>query len=106
VNTVYNLGEVLLLVQVGQLEDESLWKVKLYQWLWLSEARYLRQPYLPDEVEEIVDVVGMAKVQFGGLKIVNGKEGGERNRAHFVNLLDDAWTLEDSHKFGKYDSIS
>ena len=49
-NTVDDLGDVLLVVQVCQLEDEAL-----------------RQSYFAHEIEERVDVVGMTKVEFGGL---------------------------------------
>ena len=50
-NTVDDLGDVLLVVQVCQLENETL-----------------RQSHFAHEVEERVDVVRVPKVEFGGLK--------------------------------------
>ena len=50
-DTVDDLGDVLLVVQVRQLEDKPFW-----------------QSYFAHKVEERVDVVGMTEVEFGRLK--------------------------------------
>ena len=50
-DAVYDLRNVLLVVQVRQFKDETL-----------------RQPYFAHEVEERINVVGMTEVEFGRLE--------------------------------------
>jgi hypothetical protein len=82
VYTVNDLWEVLLLVQIGQFKDESLVQnIKLSSICRVEEiTTYLGQSYLPDEMQEMIDIIRVAEIQVLGLKqcsssIVQHKRG-------------------------------
>jgi hypothetical protein len=65
VNAIYDLGKVLLVIKICQLENKTLLchEISHIQRVRLDRAN-LRETNVPDEVKEHIDVVRMAKIQF------------------------------------------
>jgi len=69
VDTVYDLGKILLFIEISQFKDEAL-KIVRGGIPVRRDGRYLGQSSVTtDEIEEIVDVIGMPEIQFPRLGI-------------------------------------
>ena len=100
-DTVYDLGEILLFIEISQFEDEALEIVR--SGLWGSrEVYYLGQSNVTaNEIEEMVDVVRMPEIQLPRLGAHTQQTG--NGRKIFSNLVDPPSTrfaLKFPHELG------
>jgi hypothetical protein len=61
-NTVDDLRDVLLIVQVSELEDKALHPGSVVARIVHGTCTHFRKANLPDKVAEDVDVLGMTKI--------------------------------------------
>jgi len=67
-NTVYNFRQILLFIEIRKFEDKSLGIVSGQNETNTYVESYLGKANFSNEIEEIVDVIGMAKIQLGRLE--------------------------------------
>jgi hypothetical protein len=95
-NTVDDLRDVLLIVQVSEFEDEALHLGSVAARIVRDTCTHFGKTNLPGKVAENVDVLRMAKVQLGRLhRTVNQPKSSETPaQAYFVYPADRALALE------------
>ena len=83
-DTVDDLGEVLLLIQISEFKDETL-RERLNSTEILCRYTYLGKANYSDKVEKDINVVRMSKVKFGSLSHMSVYNNGSLYHSYLIN---------------------